>query len=247
MKKLSLFVAFIGLSLCSYSQTADEILNKYFENIGGIKKITAVSSVQMKANVAYGGMTIPVDMINTKDGKTLMKITFQGMEIVQMAFDGETSWGTNFMTMEAEKNDSEDSENQKRTASDFISPFVNYKDKGYTVELLPTETVEGVECFKVKLTKKTMLSEGVEVPNIEYYFFDKENYVPIVVEQEIASGEMKGQISQTLYSDYQEVDGIYFAFSMTSRIKDGEGQTIVFDTIELNKEFKNSIFLFPGQ
>jgi hypothetical protein len=58
---------------------------------------------------------------------------------------------------------------------------------------------------------------------------------------------MKGQISQTLYSDYQEENGIYFAFSMTQKIKDGMGQTIVFESVELNKEFESSIFKFPGE
>ena len=168
-------------------------------------------------------------------------------EITQMAFDGETSWSTNFMTMKAEKDDSENTENVKRAAGDFISPLIDYKGKGYSLELLPNETIEGVECFKIKLTKKTMLSEEKEIPNVEYYYFDKENYVPIVVEQEISSGEMKGQISQTLYSDYQEVNGIYFAFSMTQKIKDGMGQTIVFESVELNKEFESSMFKFPGE
>ena len=151
------------------------------------------------------------------------------------------------MTMKAEKDDSENTENVKRAVGDFISPLLDYKGKGYSIELLPNETIEGVECFKIKLTKKTMLSEEKEIPNVEYYYFDKENYVPIVVEQEISSGEMKGQISQTLYSDYQEVNGIYFAFSMTQKIKDGMGQTIVFESVELNKEFESSIFKFPGE
>lgn len=247
MKKITLLTAFIGFVICSFGQTADEIVSKYFENIGGLDNINKVSSVQMKAKVDYGGMSIPIDMVNLKTGEMMMKINFQGKEMTQMAFDGKTSWTTNFMTMKAEKSESEDTENVKRSSGDFISPFVNYKDKGYSVELLPNETIEGVECFKLKLTKKTMLSEEKEIPNIEYYYFDKENYVPIVVEQELQSGEMKGQISQTLYSDYQEVDGIFFAFSMTQKLKDGMGQTIAFDSIELNKEFEKSIFEFPGE
>jgi outer membrane lipoprotein-sorting protein len=247
MKKLTLLTAFIGFAICSFAQSADEIVSKYFENIGGLDKINAIVSVQMKAKVDYGGMSIPIDMVNLKDGKMMMKINFQGKEITQMAFDGETSWSTNFMTMKAEKDESENTENVKRAALDFISPFVDYKNKGYSVELLPNETIEGVECFKIKLTKKTILSEEKEIPNIEYYYFDKENYVPIVVEQEIPSGEMKGQISQTLYSDYQEVDGLMFAFSMTQKLKDGQGQTIVFESIALNNKFENSIFKFPGE
>lgn len=247
MKKLTLLVAFIGLTIGSFAQTADEIATKYLENLGGLEKLNAVESIEMTAKVDYGGMSIPINMINLKDGRTVMKINFQGKEIIQGAFDGKTAWGTNFMTMKAEKSEAEDTENIKRSSGDFVTPLMNYKDKGYSLELLPNETVEGVECFKLKLTKKTMLVEGTEVPNIQFYYLDKENYVPILVEEEIPSGEMKGQISQTLYSDYQEVDGIYFAFSMTQKIKDGMGQTIVLEKVELNKKFNDSLFNYPGE
>jgi outer membrane lipoprotein-sorting protein len=247
MKKLTLLVAFIGLTVGSYAQTADEIVSKYLQNLGGLEKLNSVESIEMTAKVDYGGMSIPINMINMKDGRTIMKINFQGKEIIQGAFDGTTSWGTNFMTMKAEKSEAEDTENIKRSSGDFVTPLMNYKDKGYSLELMANETVEGVECYKLKLTKKTMIVEGAEVPNIEFYYFDKENYVPIVVETEIPAGEMKGQISQTLYSDYQEVDGIYFAFSMTQKIKDGMGQTIVFEKVELNKKFEDALFKYPGE
>jgi outer membrane lipoprotein-sorting protein len=90
-----------------------------------------------------------------------------------------------------------------------------------------------------------MLVEGSEVPNIEYYYFDKDNFIPIMVETEINSGEMKGQISQTKLSDYQEVNGVILPFSTTSGMKDGQSQTIQFDKIEINPAVDESKFAFP--
>ena len=247
MTKIFLFLAFSFISIISFSQTAEEIVATYIKNIGGTDKLKAISSVQMKASVDYGGMSIPIDMVSLRDGRSVMKITFQGQEMVQMAFDGKTAWGTSFMTMKPEKNDAEETENIKRSVGDFISPLINYKENGYSIELLPNETMEGVECFKIKLTKKPLMIDGKEVPNIEFYYIDKENFVPIVVEAEIPSGEMKGNISQTVYSDYQEVDGVYFPFSMMQRLKDGEGQVIEFEKVLLNQKFEDKIFLFPGE
>ncbi|MFN5635238.1 MAG: outer membrane lipoprotein-sorting protein, partial [Flavobacteriia bacterium] len=192
MTKIFLFLSFSLLSVLSFSQTAEEIVATYIKNIGGADKLKAISSVQMKASVDYGGMSIPIDMISLRDGRSVMKITFQGQEMVQMAFDGKTAWGTSFMTMKPEKNDAEETENIKRSMGDFISPLINYKANGYSIELLPNETMEGVECFKIKLTKKPLMIDGKEVPNVEFYYIDKENFVPIVVEAEIPSGEMKG-------------------------------------------------------
>jgi len=247
MTKIFLFLAFSFISIISFSQTAEEIVATYIKNIGGTDKLKAISSVQMKASVDYGGMSIPIDMVSLRDGRSVMKITFQGQEMVQMAFDGKTAWGTSFMTMKPEKNDAEETENIKRSVGDFISPLINYKENGYSIELLPNETMEGVECFKIKLTKKPLMIDGKEVPNIEFYYIDKENFVPIVVEAEIPSGKMKGNISQTVYSDYQEVDGVYFPFSMMQRLKDGEGQVIEFEKVVLNQKFEDKIFLFPGE
>ena len=247
MTKIFLFLAFSFVSIISFSQTAEEIVATYIKNIGGADKLKSISSVQMKASVDYGGMNIPIEMISLRDGRSVMKITFQGQEMVQMAFDGKTAWGTSFMTMKPEKNDAEETENIKRSMGDFISPLINYKANGYSIELLPNETMEGVECFKIKLTKKPLMIDGKEVPNVEFYYIDKENFVPIVVEAEIPSGEMKGNISQTVYSDYQEVDGVYFPFSMMQRLKDGQGQVIEFEKVVLNQKFEDKIFLFPGE
>jgi hypothetical protein len=167
MKFVSLCIAFIGCSFLSTAQTAEEVIEKYLKTLGGIEKINSISSMEMKAKVDYGGMTIPVEMITLRDGRTLTKITFQGQEMIQGAFDGTTSWGTNFMTMKPEKNDAETTENVKRTAGvDFMTPLMDYKTKGYTVEMLPNETIEGTECLKMKVTKKAQLNFTISIKKI---------------------------------------------------------------------------------
>ena len=247
MKKISLFIAILGFVLTSKAQTADEIISKYFKTVGGIEKINSITGVKMKAKVDQMGMTIPLEIYYLKTGQTITKISFQGMEMAQGAFDGTTAWGTNFMTMKPEKSEAEDTENMKRATKDFFSPLMDYSSKGYKLELLGEETIEGAKCFKLKLTKNTVLLEGREIPNIEYYYFDKENFVPVVMETEISSGQMKGQIAQTLFSDYQDVSGILFPFSLTQKLKDQAGQTIVFEAVELNPVVDLKMFAFPEQ
>ena len=168
----------------------------------------------MEMNVNYQGMEIPVELVQLKGGKMYLKINFQGQEITQMAFDGTTAWSTNFMTMKAEKMESEMVENIKQEAGDYPDALIEYKAKGYTAEYLGKETKEGTECYKVKLTKKPQMVDGQKVDNIIFYYFDTENNVPILTESEVKSGPAKGQMSVTTMSDYQEVEGMYFPFSM---------------------------------
>jgi hypothetical protein len=168
-----------------------------------------------------------------------------GNTMTMAAFDGKKSWTTNFMTMEPEESTADDSENARRAAKEFPNGLVHYKNLGYSATLLGSEKIEGTDCHKIKLEKKTMLVDGKEVPNVEYYYMDKESNVPVLVETEINSGEMKGKISQTKFSDYQEVNGVYFPFSTTQGLKDGESQTIQFEKIEVNPTVEEGVFAFP--
>jgi len=153
MKALKLTITLIAVALAIplQAQTADEIISNYFENTGGLDNWKSLEGIKMTAKVNQGGMEIPLEIYNLKDGRQMTKITFQGKEIKQGVFDGETLWSHNFMTMKAEKSDAEQTSNFKLNANDFPDSFVDYKEKGYTVELLGTETIDGTETFKIKL------------------------------------------------------------------------------------------------
>lgn len=227
------------------AQTVEEILENYFENTGGIDNWKALKGIKMTASINQGGMDIPITMTMMADGRRHMKFELQGKELCQGVFDGEVMWSHNFMTMEPEKSDSEAIENMKRESKDFPDPFLYLAENGYSAELLGKETVEGAECFKVKLTKKPQLVDGEEVDNISYYFFETESFIPLVVEREIKAGQMKGNIAVSTFSDYQEVDGLYFAFAIGEGIKDMGTQVINISSIELNPDVDDAMFKFP--
>jgi outer membrane lipoprotein-sorting protein len=226
------------------AQTVDEIIQAYY-NVTGGSNWEKVTGMRMTANIEQQGMNIPFEIISLKDGRMCMKMTLTGNTMTLAAFDGKTSWTTNWMTMEPEESPAEVSENAKRAIEEFPNPLFNYKALGYSASVIGDETVEGTACYKIKLDKKTELADGKEVPNIEYYYIDKENNVVIMVESEITSGEMKGNINQTKLSDYQEVSGVYIPFSTTEGVKGQMSQTIQFETVEINPTVEESIFVFP--
>jgi outer membrane lipoprotein-sorting protein len=249
MKKIKiLLTALIAFSTAQINaQTADEIISTYFENIGGIDNLKKLEGIKMSAKVNNGGMEIPIEITQLKNGKQMTVINFQGKEIKQGVFDGETLWSTNFMTQKAEKSDAEQTANFKLNANDFPDAFVDYKEKGYTVELLENETIDGTETFKIKLTKEPITVDGKEEADVSFYFFDVDNFVPIAVQQEIKTGQGKGMISEVTFSDYQEVEGLYFPFSMTQGVKGQPGQPITMSSIELNPKVDDKAFEFPEE
>jgi hypothetical protein len=245
MKTLKLLVVMLTMTVAAQAQTVDEIVSKYFENTGGKDRRAALSSVKMKGKLKVQGMELPVSIIQTANGKQKVTINFQGKEITQIAFDGNEGWSTNFMTQKPEKMDAEASTNIKSEMGDFPDPFLNYKGKGYTARLEGKETIEGTETYKVKLTKKPVKVDGEEEENVIYYFFDAANYMPIAMRTTVKSGQMKGASSETLMGNYQESNGLYFPFLITTRYNGQTGEVIQIESIDQNVQVDAKAFAFP--
>ena len=113
------------------------------------------------------------------------------------------------------------------------------------------ETIDGTETFKIKLTKNPIKVDGKPKESVEFYFFDTENFIPLMVESEVTQGQGKGMIQQVKLSDYQEVpnsNGLIMPFSITQGAKGQPGgQPISFTSIELNPKVEASIFAMPAE
>lgn len=244
MKKLKLVLAafIITLSTSIYAQTADEIVNNYLEAIGGKEKLMAITGTKMVGDINAQGMKIPLEMVAMKDGRMYVQIDIQGQKVKQLFSDGEKIYMMNMMSQSVEEMPSEESEMMMNEFKDFPNAFIDYKEKGYSVELVGKETAEGTECFKVKLTKKPFTIKGEQVPNVTFYYFDTESFVPIMTEQEVPSGPAKGQMMKTPLSDYDEVDGVYFPFTTNM-----QGMPMTYSEIILNPEVTDADFAKPAE
>ena len=250
MRKIQLILAFTSFfaftSISGQDVSVDEIINGYFENTGGIENWKAVKGMRMTAKLNQGGMEIPLEIVQMTDGRQYTKFSLQGNDFYQGVFDGETMWSTNFQSLKAEKADAETTANAKLDANDFPDSWLDYKGKGYTAEFIGKETIDGAETFKVKLTKEPKTIEGKQVEDVYYYYFDVDSYVPLAMDSEMKAGPQAGMIGRFTFSDYQEVDGLYFPFSMTQGVKDGPSQPITMTEITLNPDVDDSIFTFPS-
>lgn len=239
-----LFFTFAGIT---QAQTAQEIIATYLENTGGEDAWQEIKSMQMTGLAGMGPQEFPFTQSVMADGRMAIQIDLQGQKFTPQAFDGEQMWGTNFQSMKAEAMDAETSSNFKKESKDFIDTFLNYKEKGYTLALLGSETVEGTDTFKIQVTKSPIIVDGKEEPSVSTFYFDKENFVPIMSEAAINSGPQKGTITQTLYSDYQEAGSIYYPYSLTVKYNGQVGQTIKVEKIVINPKLDESIFKMPTQ
>ncbi len=245
MRKILPFLFFLGLSIIQvHAQTADEVIDMYFETIGGKENIAKITSSISKATAQAQGMELPITMMSKAPNKQRMDINLQGREITQMSFDGSVGWGTNFMTMEAEAWDSETSAVTGNTMS-YPDPFLDYSSKGWKATIEGEEEIEGVPCHKLKLHRGMVTVGGEEKDDFSIYFMDKENGV-IIMQRDISlTGPQKGMTTETFYSDYDEVEGMFFPMTITAKSNGMEVFSAKITSMELNAEIDDAKFAMP--
>ncbi len=190
-----------------HAQTADEVINKHLDAIGGKEKLLALNSVIMDASMNVQGTDIAVKMTELHNKGQRVDITAMGMTgyVIQTPTEG---W--KFLPFQGQaKPEATPVETVKEIsdALDIQSSLLNYKDKGHQVELLGKEDVEGTEAFKLKLKMKNGLEQTI--------FFDPTTYYIIkTITKSKATGQEVEQ-AQT-FSNYKKLDsGYVFPFSMT--------------------------------
>ncbi len=239
-----LFVAF-GTMVAS-AQTAEEIIDNYFENTGGKEAWQNIEGMKMSGKAEFGPQSFDFTQTMMSDGKMLTEVSLQGQTFIPQAFDGKQMWGMNMQTMQPEAQDAETTENYKKNeAQEFPDPFLNYTENGYALELLGEEVIEGVNTYKIKLTKNKVSVDGVEEDNFTTYYFDAENFVPIISESTINSGPQKGTTVQTVYSDYQEAGDIFYPYTITMKFGGQVGQVIKIESIDVNPDVSEVNFSMP--
>lgn len=240
MKKSGIFLSLLLLLFAVTgvkSQTVDEVIDNHVKAIGGMDKLMAIKSVRFTGKFSGGGFEVPVVMTLKRKDKMRMDITFQGNSQIQ-AFDGTTAWGTNPFAgkKDAEKMPKE-AEKQMKNQSDIEGALVNYKDKGYKAELMGKEDMEGSEVYKIKMTDK----DG----DVTNYYLDATSYL-ILKETSKRKIKEKEINSETLYGNYQTVEGITFPMSLEFREAGSQdGQKGVMEKVELNVEVDDSYFTMP--
>jgi outer membrane lipoprotein-sorting protein len=215
-------------------KTADEVIAKHIEAIGGQEKLDSVKTMRITGKaIGMGGMEIPVTAEFKRPKKVRFEFTMQGMTGTQ-AFDGETGWSVLPFTGKTDPEKmSPDMVEMIKDRADFYSPLVDYKKKGHTLELVGKDDIEGSETYKLKLTKKN--------GDVEYHFLDTEYFILI---QTKGKREFQGTETEftTSYGDYKEVNGILLAHAIQ---QGGMGGNVTFEKIEVNIDIPDERFTMP--
>lgn len=219
-----------GFQIQAQSASLDEIIENYLENIGGVDAWKKVESMKMTGSVVTQMGAMDMKMLSMKPNLLKVSVEVEGMgTIIPQAFDGETAWMLMPFSGDTDPKKMPEEVTEEMKKQPFQDEFIDYKEKGSTVELsAETKEIDGTETYEVKLVNK----DGIE----KYYYFDTENFVPIMQKQTMTSGQMKGMTMETYMSDYQEVDGLMIPHSMEQKASGQSVSEITMTKIEVNPE-----------
>ena len=236
IKRLFLFVFLVAGAMAVNAQTAEEIVNKYFEVTGGLDKWRALKTTKMTGTMATQGMEFTATMFNAPPNKMRVDVNVMGQNLVQ-AYDGTTAWWINPFQGSAEAQVMPDEMAAPMKEQEFQNALLDYASKGHAIALEGQETVEGAACHKIKLTKK----DG----SVEYHLFDTESNVLIVSRTAAKAGPAAGQYTDTFISDYQDVNGLMFPFFIETKLKGESVQKITLSAITVDEPMENTLFDYP--
>ncbi len=231
-------VGLLMLNFAVSAQTADEIINKYIQKIGGMEKLQAIKTMKTTGKFDGGGGFEAVILGESKRPNLVrQEFSLQGFSAIN-AYDGKSGWKINpFSGKKDAETLGEEELKQIIEDSDFDGPLINYAGKGNKVEYEGKEEFEGSDVYKLKVT----LANGT----VKHYFMDTDYYVPIKVETRQINRGTEFE-SETIFGDYKEVGGVYFAFSSESGPKGSSNRsTVTIEKIEINQPIDDARFAMP--
>jgi len=200
--------------------TAESILKKYVDAIGGEKNLLKVKDLTIKMTTTMQGMSINVDTYKKTPNKLKNEVSSGAMVFQTQLFDGTQGSVTSMKGTEALKDtDLADMKIQAVMNLELYYPKYNIK-----TNLKGIENINGKDAYMIEVT----LPSGTQ--STDYY--DVESGL------KVRSLEKEGE---TDFSDYKDVNGLKFPYTISQEMGP-QTMKLQVASIEMNTKLKDAIF-----
>lgn len=173
--------------------SAQTVLEKYIEAIGGKDKLMGVESYSLMAEAEMQGMTLNLEVKKTSKNQFMQDVKVMGNSMSKQVVDGDKG----YMVIQGQRKDMSDEELKKIKEESAPFPELNLLNTDVTLEGI--EVIDGKKAYKIKVSDE------------KSSFYDVETGLKL---QDALSVEVQGQQMNTTfdYTDYKEVSAIKFPF-----------------------------------
>jgi outer membrane lipoprotein-sorting protein len=223
------------------AQTVDDIVAMNLKSKGGLEKIRATETVRMTGSVIARdprGEELKANMMIVAKRPNLMRreTTFNGEPVIA-AFDGKTFWMARG-AMPAQELPGPQAAYAMQDA-EFDSVFVDYKAKGYKIDLAGKATVAGKPVYHLKVTKKT--------GPVQDFFLDAETGLETTISVRVVVPDRDAITFVTEMSDYRDVDGRQIPFKTRQLQNNVAVSTVTLEKVEFNVPAADALFRMPRE
>src|SRR3954464_13356458 len=173
-----ILVAAVVVPSAAHALTVDEVVAKAIAAQGGADKLRAIRTLRLTGTMHIGGEGFSLDaQIGTlyqRDAQTRSErseFTLQGLTAVD-ALEGAEAW--HFQPFEGRREAQRATEDEVALMdedAEFEGPLLDWQKKGYKVDYLGTEDVDGTEAHKLRVTRKN--------GNIDWIYLDPDTFLLI--------------------------------------------------------------------
>lgn len=226
-------LAAVSMSVAAKAQTADDIIGKYVDAIGGKDKLGQIKSIYTESTVNVMGSDNPASTTLLVGKGYRSDADINGSKITQVYTD-KGGWSINPFAGGTDAAPMEDEQYQLGKDNIWVGgALLNYKANGYTAELMPKDSNN----YPVKITAGK---------HVTTYYFDANTYL---LNKITSTAFMQGQDTNvvTTLSNYQKTD---FGYLAPYKIDLDMGQFqlgYVVKSVTVNKDVDPKIFDMPGK
>lgn len=213
--------------------TADQVVAKHFDAIGGLARIKAMKSLAVKGDYTEDGKTNSWTMVRARPNKFRKDGVHDGKAFTKL-FDGKAGYlaegDAALAAMPADK------AAKMAQYAEFDDPMVDAAARGHKLVLGAAEDVKGVKAHHVELT----LASG----DVEHRFYDPGSFLEI--QRRVTFKDKDGnQKTKTVFpSDWREVSGVKFSFASDGEM-DGKTTRVQISEIVVDGPIDPSTFATP--
>ncbi len=228
------------LPLAAHALTADELVAKNLAARGGAEKLRAIKSVQWTGKLRFngGGGMVEADYKATAraPGRVRESINVQGFDNIY-AYDGKSGWKIEpgGGRRDPERLSADDAKSLVEDA-DFTGFLLDAKARGFKLEYLGTDDVDGTGAHKLKVTR----GNG----DFHYVFLDPDQFLEIRTETHrwVRGTE---EVAEADFGEYENVNGTFWPFLVSSGPKGGGKSIALIEKLELDLPADDALFRFP--
>jgi hypothetical protein len=213
--------------------TADQVVSKHLDAIGGKDAIAKVKSMSIDATMQVMGTEAPSKTVVVDGVGMKQESEFNGMKIIS-SYTDKGGWTVNPMAGAADPTPMpEDQYNTGKVGLSIGGPLYDYAAKGSTIALTGSDD----KSYTIKLTTKE---------KVDYSFvIDAKTFF---INTMTTTAQMQGQpvTLTTTYSDYRKTDtGFLTPYSIGLDFGGQFQLSLTVNKIELNKTIDPAIFAMP--